>query len=78
MADLGQQQTEFVHEGFHVIRQESYFLMTVDDLTPWSRSVEDAAEFQPFWTAYDQAERLLTFPTEREFLRRARAALRGA
>src|SRR5438876_5279030 len=35
VADLGQQQTEFVHEGFHVIRQESYFLMTVDDLTPW-------------------------------------------
>jgi ADP-ribose pyrophosphatase YjhB (NUDIX family) len=76
VADLGQQQIEFHHEGFHVIRQESYFLMTVDDLTACARAPEDAVEFEPFWTGIDQAERLLTFPTEREFLRRARAALR--
>jgi len=75
-ADLGQLRTEFDHAGFHVIRRESYFLMTVDDPAFCPRAPEDAAEFQPFWTSLDQAERLLTFPTEREFLRRARAALR--
>src|SRR5438034_2068804 len=51
VADLGQQRTEFEHEGFHIIRQESYFLMTLDDATPCPRAPDDAAEFEPFWTA---------------------------
>src|SRR5205823_1162353 len=50
VADLGQQQIEFDYEGFHVIRQESYFLMTVEDFTACPRAPEDAVEFQPFWT----------------------------
>ena len=76
VADLGRQQIEFEHEGFHVIRQEFYFLMSVNDFTACARAPDDAAEFEPFWTALDSAAALLTFPTEREFLRRARAALR--
>jgi 8-oxo-dGTP diphosphatase len=76
VADLGRQQLEFEHAGFRVIRQEFYFLMTVDDFGGCARSAEDAVEFEPFWTAIENAEALLTFPTEREFLRRARAALR--
>jgi 8-oxo-dGTP pyrophosphatase MutT (NUDIX family) len=76
VADLGRQQVEFDLAGFHCIRQESYFLMTLDDLTPWTCSPEDAAEFFPFWAPLAEAEALLTFPTEREFLRRAIAALR--
>jgi 8-oxo-dGTP pyrophosphatase MutT (NUDIX family) len=76
VADLGRQQIEFEHQGFHVIRQEFYFLMTVDDFAACARSAAEAFEFEPFWTAIESAEALLTFPTEREFLRRARAALR--
>jgi 8-oxo-dGTP diphosphatase len=75
-ADLGQQRVEFDYEGVHCIRQESYFLMTLEDPEPWPRGPEDAAQFWPFWAALDEAEALLTFPTEREFLRRAIAALR--
>ena len=49
--------------------------MTLDDAEPFLRSPEDAAEFAPFWVSLADAETLLSFPTEREFLRRARAAL---
>jgi 8-oxo-dGTP pyrophosphatase MutT (NUDIX family) len=76
VADLGRLQVEFDHSGSHWVRQEAYFLMTLDDAEPFPRGAEDAAEFTPFWVALADAETLLTFPTEREFLRRARAALR--
>jgi 8-oxo-dGTP pyrophosphatase MutT (NUDIX family) len=72
VADLGQQQTEFDYDGFHVIRQEFYYLMALEDEEPFPRAPEDAAEFAPFWRPLAEAETLLTFPTEREFLRRAR------
>ena len=77
VADLGRLQTEFNHDGFHIIRQEYYFLMTLDDDESFPRAPEDAVEFTPFWVSLADAETLVTFPTEREFLRRARAALRG-
>jgi hypothetical protein len=51
--------------------------MTLDDTEPFPRPPEDAAEFTPFWASLDDAQTLLTFSTEREFLRRARAALRN-
>jgi 8-oxo-dGTP pyrophosphatase MutT (NUDIX family) len=76
VADLGRQQVEFDYEGFRVIRQEFYFLMTAEDLEPYPRSPEDVREFIPFWSSLAEAETLLTFPTEKEFLRRALAALR--
>ena len=34
-AELGRQQVEFDHDGIHWIRQESYFLMTLDDAEPF-------------------------------------------
>jgi deoxyribose-phosphate aldolase len=75
VTDLGQQQVEFDNDGVHWIRLEFYFLMALDDLTPFPRSDEDTAEFQPFWVPLADAEPLLTFPTEQEWLRRARAVL---
>jgi 8-oxo-dGTP pyrophosphatase MutT (NUDIX family) len=75
VADLGLQQVEFDHDGVHWIRLEFYYLMALDDLTPFPRSAEDEAEFQPFWVPIADAESLLTFPSEREWLRRARQAL---
>jgi len=77
VADLGRQQVEFDHNGIHWIRQEFYFLMTLDNAESFPRAPEDVAEFEPFWVSLSDAELLLTFPTEREFLRRARAARRG-
>lgn len=78
VAELGELQTEFDNEGFHIVRQEFYFLMELEDREPFPRGPEDAAEFAPFWRPLAEAEALLTFPTEREFLRRARAVLEGS
>ncbi len=75
VADLGRQRVEFQHAGVHYVREEFYFLMTLDDPAPFPRSPADAAQFQPFWAPLAAAEALLTFPSEREFLRRARVAL---
>lgn len=77
LAELGELQAEFDHEGFHVVRQEFYFLMELEDGERFPRGPEDAVEFAPFWRPLAEAETLLTFPTEREFLRRARAAMAG-
>jgi 8-oxo-dGTP pyrophosphatase MutT (NUDIX family) len=75
VADLGQQRVEFDHAGVHCIRDEFYYLMDLEDAEPFPRDAKDAAEFYPFWASLAQAEAFLTFPSEREFLRRARAAL---
>ena len=55
-----------------VTRNESFFLMTLDDATQGERSREDHARFEVMWVPIEEAETLLTFDAEREFIRRAR------
>ena len=68
--------TEFEFRGKRIRREERYFLMRLVDAThqppqPKSPDAEEAL-FQPLWaTDLTEAEALLTFESEREFVRRA-------
>lgn len=79
LADLGSVRNEFTHDDRHVIRDESYFLMGLDDPAPVEREPAEAAKFSVEWVSLDRAEAVLTFPVEQEFVRRARNlwALKG-
>ncbi len=72
LADLGTLRNEFTHEDRHIIRDESYFLLALDDPTPVERAPHEAAKFSVEWIPLEQAEEVLTFSMEREFVRRAR------
>lgn len=75
LADLGLLTVTFLRNGRKVVRIESFFLMALGGPGRAPRSAEDEAKFEPFWAPLEQAEGMLTFPSEQEFLRRARAAL---
>jgi 8-oxo-dGTP pyrophosphatase MutT (NUDIX family) len=71
LADLGTMQVEFDHQGEHVVRQEQYFLM---GLAPGFEKGRGEEAFKPVWAEWVQAERVLTFEAEKEWIRRAKAA----
>ena len=77
VADLGEGTVEFEFRGRHVRRSERYYLMRLTDPErgqprPKRPDAEEAL-FQPLWVAdLAEAEQLLTFESEREFIRRAR------
>jgi 8-oxo-dGTP pyrophosphatase MutT (NUDIX family) len=75
LADLGLLTVTFMRNGQKVVRIESFFLMVLGGPGRAPRSAEDEAKFEPFWAPLERAEGMLTFPSEQEFLRRARAAL---
>ncbi|HHB90174.1 MAG TPA: NUDIX domain-containing protein [Anaerolineae bacterium] len=80
LADLGEGRTEFDFRGKHIIRDEHYFLMrlTRPDRQPphHPNPQSEEALFQPLWAeSLDEAETLLTFESEKAFVRRARAWL---
>lgn len=70
LADLGSLEVEFEFNGERVRRNESFFLMALKDPTPQPRKAEEEARFEVFWADPEEAESLLTFESEREFLRR--------
>jgi 8-oxo-dGTP pyrophosphatase MutT (NUDIX family) len=72
VADLGHQRVSFDLEGEHVIRDDYYYLMAVPTGTQ-PRGAE--SQFEPLWLSWHEALRQLSFDAEREWLRRARAAL---
>ena len=79
VADLGEGLTEFDLEDAHVRRGEHYFLMRLTEATPREPHFDDPAaeeaRFRPRWAAsLTAAEELLTYQTERDFVRRAQAA----
>lgn len=78
-ADLGEIVNEFKWPGkdLHIVRHEHYYLMRLADAArsePHFDSPEaDEARFTPRWAAtLADAEALITFESEREFVRRAR------
>nr|WP_290665287.1 NUDIX domain-containing protein [Ardenticatena sp.] len=80
LADLGKQRTTFTFRGDHIVRDEHYFLMRVR--SPERRAPQavhgEEALFRVRWaTSLDEAARLLTFDSEREFVRRAARWLEG-
>ncbi|HEY52588.1 MAG TPA: NUDIX domain-containing protein [Caldilineae bacterium] len=78
VADLGKSKVEFEFRGQRIRRKERYFLMRLTDPVhgepqPSSPDAEEAL-FEPLWADdLAQAEQLLTFEAEKEFVRRARA-----
>ena len=70
VADLGTQLVEFGHGGWHVVRNERYFLMTLAAGSGSPSSGED--QFEPRWLTWDDALAQLTFEEEREWVRRAK------
>jgi 8-oxo-dGTP pyrophosphatase MutT (NUDIX family) len=76
IGDLGSQTVEFVNR-WHVgpqkrVREERFFLMKLLEDVTIQRPPEDW-QFDPKWVSWDEAEKLLTFEPEREWVRRARA-----
>ena len=72
IADLGRQTVEFDWQGAHYIRDESCFLMIVDDPSA-SGSCRPEKQFIGHWLPWQEALERLTFPAEQEWVRRARA-----
>jgi 8-oxo-dGTP pyrophosphatase MutT (NUDIX family) len=79
VGDLGSQTVEFVNRwygGGKRTREERFFLMKLLDDVTIQRPPEDW-QFDPKWVSWDEAEKLLTFEQEREWVRRARALWRA-
>ena len=80
IADLGESHVSFDLKKKHVERDEHYFLMRLTDprRQPPQFSDEHSEEslFRSIWaSSLEEAEARLTFPAEKEFVRRAREAL---
>jgi 8-oxo-dGTP pyrophosphatase MutT (NUDIX family) len=80
LADLGTSFTEFTNPREHVGRKEHYFLMRVTEGAQRAPEYQDPDEalFRVLWAAdLDEAERMLTYESEKQYARRA-LALRSA
>lgn len=71
LADLGQKRVEFDYKGDHYIRDEHYYLMTLDSARRTERPDHDAEQFQPLWIEAEQAAQMLTFAAEQSVVRAA-------
>jgi 8-oxo-dGTP pyrophosphatase MutT (NUDIX family) len=74
LADLGNQVVEFDFEGAHFVRDEHYFLVTLesDQLAP--RDKKDAGQFHVIWVPVEQALPMLTYAAEQEIACKAALA----
>ncbi len=72
LADLGSQRVAFPYQGRTWVREERYFLFLRDGAAEPDAAPEE--QFRPRWVTWEEAERLLTFAAEREWLRRGRRA----
>ncbi|NLE44244.1 MAG: NUDIX domain-containing protein [Chloroflexi bacterium] len=76
IADLGIQEVVFDFQGRHIERIEHYFLMNLtstadDDAVP--DPVGGEPQFDPIWLPWNEAMDALSFPAEKEWVRRAYA-----
>jgi len=80
-ADLGEAESEYTFQGARHHRVERYFLMRLTDPGRGAPQPvgEEEALFSPLWLDPGEAAERLTYPSEREFARRAveRMARRG-
>jgi 8-oxo-dGTP pyrophosphatase MutT (NUDIX family) len=75
-ADLGRQVVEFDYRDARIVRDEHYYLMRLAGPRQVARAPKET-QFEPAWMSWQDAEQALTFAAEREWLRRARAAVEG-
>ncbi len=75
IADLGEACSEYDHNGRHYIRDEHFYLLQLRSDTVHAPHVDPDSEealFQSTWAgSLREAESRLTYPSEREFVRRA-------
>lgn len=78
VADLGKASSEFDFRGKHHVRDEHYYLMYLTSPEPGAQEPvgEEEALFKPVWFEPHVAELCMTYPSERVFIRRARAWIR--
>jgi 8-oxo-dGTP pyrophosphatase MutT (NUDIX family) len=80
VGDLGLERSEFEHQGRKHVRDEHYFIMrlvaAVRTGHPPHPDSEEAL-FVPSWVDVEDAESLLTYPSEKEFARRTIGWLRA-
>ena len=82
-ADLGEYLNEFILPDERVLRHEHFYLMCLTDPTPgkphFDSANADEARFRPHWAAnLAEAEAMITFASEREFVARARKLEAGS
>jgi 8-oxo-dGTP pyrophosphatase MutT (NUDIX family) len=79
LADLGSYTHTFYDylKDREVTRTESYFLMRLESECAYAGPQYAHENFQCKWVKRDEAERLTSYESEREFIRRARRALTG-
>jgi len=72
-ADLGEAESEYTFQGARHHRVERYFLMRLTDPGRGAPQPvgEEEALFSPLWLDPGEAAERLTYPSEREFARRA-------
>jgi 8-oxo-dGTP pyrophosphatase MutT (NUDIX family) len=83
IADLGEYLNEFILPEERVLRHEHYYLMRLTDASSgqphFDTANADEARFLPRWAAsLADAEALITFGSEREFVSRARQVVAGS
>ncbi len=80
IGDLGVARSEFAFQGRQHVRDEHYFIMRLLESSRTGRPPHPDSEealFEPVWVDVEDAESLLTYPTEQEFARRALGWLRA-
>lgn len=76
VAGLGTLQAQYPHNGKWYIRDETYFLMALDDYArdqaaEYDNAEHDRATFERLWVPLAEAEALMSFEPARTFVRRA-------
>jgi 8-oxo-dGTP pyrophosphatase MutT (NUDIX family) len=74
LADLGHQVVKFEYRGRRIVRDEYYFLLQLQDASHQVKREARELQFEPAWIGWEQALMELSFESEREWVRRARAA----
>lgn len=83
LADLGTEQAQYSNKGKRYIRDETYFLMTLDDHGRQENQGHDDAEhdratFELLWTPLGEAAGRMSFEPARTFVQRAVEQYRGS
>jgi 8-oxo-dGTP pyrophosphatase MutT (NUDIX family) len=71
LTGLGQQTVEFEWNGYHIVRDEVYYLMVPSTGAEAGRPEK---QFERLWLTWEEALARLTFEAEKEWVRRAQAA----
>lgn len=78
VADLGTRRVQIRRGATAVTREETFFLMRLASPRPVPRAPAEVAKFLAVWMPVGEAERALTFDSEREVFRAAQEALAEA